>query len=59
MIADYLMISWIPGTGELTVLCASLLGEAWYSFGIMLILRKYSWETQGHWLLVAWLELLL
>ena len=35
VIADYLMISWIPGTGELTVLCASLLGGSlaflWYN----------------------------
>jgi phospho-N-acetylmuramoyl-pentapeptide-transferase len=35
VIADYLMISWIPGTGELTVLCAALLGGSlaflWYN----------------------------
>ena len=35
LISDYLKISWIPGSGELTVLCASLLGGSlsflWYN----------------------------
>ena len=26
IISDYLLISWVPGTGELTVVCAALLG---------------------------------
>ena len=35
LIADYLKISWVPGSGELTVLCAALLGGSlsflWYN----------------------------
>jgi len=35
VIADYLKISWVPGSGELTVLCAALLGGSlsflWYN----------------------------
>ena len=35
LIADYLGVSWIPGTGELTVVCAALLGGSlaflWYN----------------------------
>ncbi len=35
LIADYLKISWVPGSGELTILCAALLGGSlaflWYN----------------------------
>ncbi len=35
IISDYLLISWVPGTGELTVVCAALLGGClaflWYN----------------------------
>ena len=35
VIADYLMISWVPGTGELAVVCSALLGGSlaflWYN----------------------------
>ncbi|MEK9986213.1 MAG: phospho-N-acetylmuramoyl-pentapeptide-transferase, partial [Opitutae bacterium] len=35
LIADYLKISWVPGTGELAILCTALLGGSlaflWYN----------------------------
>ena len=52
LIADYLKISWVPGTGELAILCTALLGGSLAFLGIMHILQKYLWEILDRWLLV-------
>ena len=41
LIADYLKVSWVPGSGELTIVVLPCLEEAWHFFGIMLIRRSF------------------
>ena len=53
LISDYLKVSWIPGSGELTVVCSALLGEAYLFFGLMHIQQKFLWEIRARLQLVA------
>ena len=51
IISEYLFISFIPGAGELTVVCSALLGASlaflWYNSH----LRKYLWRR---WISGSW-----
>ena len=46
-IADYLLISFVPGTGELTVVCGALVGPASRSSGTIPIRQNCSWATRA------------
>ena len=48
LIAEYLKISWVPGTGELAIVCIALLGGVWRFYGTMLTLQRCSWEIPAH-----------
>ena len=43
IIAEYLIISYLPGTGELAVLCAALLGAGMAFCGSTRIRRRFLW----------------
>ena len=44
LISEYLRISWVPGTGELTVVCASF---TWGKFGFFMVQRSPSRNIYG------------
>ena len=57
LISDYLKVSWIPGSGELTVVCSALLGGSLSFYGLMLIQLKFLWGIRVRLQLEVWLEL--
>ena len=44
--SNYLLIQYIPGTGELAVFCGSLIGAALGFFGLTHHLLKFLWVIQ-------------
>ena len=51
--ATYLQINYVPGTGDLAVMCGALLGAGLASCGSTPCLPRCSWATQARWPLVA------
>ena len=57
VIADYLMISWVPGTGELAVVCSALLEEVLLYASTYILAEVFMGDTV-HWPLEVWSDCL-